>query len=552
MAIKLNRVGVKAAKALVAQGKVEKDRPWEFDAADGNKLLGEEGDDWEAYARAFLAIDTSAEEDTKDRFEYPVIKDGKVSRRGVIAAKSRAAEEGAKDIEDEASMLLEGIDVKKDSAHIDASDAKVSKMVRHNDFLQGTDWFTTAMKKQPNGSYTGRACITNVGVFPYLDPKTGEIRNELRCPEAVMDPDSLATAAGIPLANEHPIEPVTPENYKKYAVGSVGTEVNNNETQVFAPVTINEQKAISDFETGKRGLSCGYDADVVFAPVTFPIYDWSGKKTGTKSYQCPGTYLGMTYDCIQVGIVYNHLALVKEGRAGDAARLRMDGALELHQNTRRRDNAMKKVHLDGGVEAEGDELLVGAYLKLHSDKKTVEAELEKEKADKTEKMDKAAKDKKELTDKMSALQAEKDSIEAEMKTCKDKISDMEKEKKDDKAIGAMVAERAGLISTARSLGIEAKFDSAPLDLKKACIAKINPSIKLDGKDEIYVTTAFDTCMSFRRDHADSRRAAETANGGTPIPGVESHMDESQKLEAARKAHTDSLTNLWQDAPAEKK
>lgn len=114
MTVKLNTAGRAYAKALIAHGQVDRSSAWSFSADDGNSLLGKDGDDWTEYGRVHLAVDTAEGENTKARFKYPVIKGGKVYRRGVIAAKSRAAAEGQTDIEDAASALLEAIDKDQD------------------------------------------------------------------------------------------------------------------------------------------------------------------------------------------------------------------------------------------------------------------------------------------------------------------------------------------------------------------------------------------------------------------------------------------------------
>lgn len=432
--------------------------------------------------------------------------------------------------------------MKPKTFHIDAAEGttpRVDTAQRHLDFMPGVDWNTTAMKKKADGSYTGVAAITNVGVFPYLDPETKKMRYELRCPEAVMAADSLESVKGEPLCNEHPQELVDAKNYKKYVVGSVGTEPTHNETQVFAPVTINEAKAISDFESGKRGLSCGYDADVVFAPVTFDVLDWQGKKVGAKSYPCPGNYLGMEYDCIQTNIVHNHLALVKEGRAGDAARLRMDAALVRCDTNRRKDTKMKKIHLDSGVLAEGEDDLVDAYAKLRLDAKALGEKLEKAETE----MEDVKQDGKGKMDKLQAtcdtLKAELDAKMEELKEAKADAEKAKKESKSDEAVQALVAERTILLDTAKTLKLDVKHTDSARDIKAACLGVLVPSLKLDGMDEGYVSTAFDTALSFRTGHADSARATQALLGTGAAP----HLDATGE---AKKAHLDSVTNAWKD------
>lgn len=116
MTIQLNAPGSRYVRSLISDGKVDKDSAWSFSAEDGNALLGDAGDDWTAYGRVHLAVDTDANEDTKARFKYPVAKGGKVYRAGVIAAKQRAGQQDAAGVEAEAGRLLELIDGKEANA----------------------------------------------------------------------------------------------------------------------------------------------------------------------------------------------------------------------------------------------------------------------------------------------------------------------------------------------------------------------------------------------------------------------------------------------------
>jgi hypothetical protein len=119
MALKVNKKGVAHAKSLISDGNVEKDGDWSFTGEDGNKLLGKNGDDWGAYAEVHLAEDTSEPQETKKRYKYPVVKDGKVWRAGVIAAKQRAAQQEAEAVANAAGGLLSLIDDDKDDSIIE-------------------------------------------------------------------------------------------------------------------------------------------------------------------------------------------------------------------------------------------------------------------------------------------------------------------------------------------------------------------------------------------------------------------------------------------------
>jgi HK97 family phage prohead protease len=112
MAITVNSVGIRNAKRLIRSDDIDRGA-WSFSAADGNSILGDP-EKWTEYAKWFIAEDTGANEETKDRYKYPFGKNGKIYRRAVIAAKSRAAAQGETDIANAADELLQVIDAKEE------------------------------------------------------------------------------------------------------------------------------------------------------------------------------------------------------------------------------------------------------------------------------------------------------------------------------------------------------------------------------------------------------------------------------------------------------
>jgi hypothetical protein len=71
--------------------------------------------DWEAYGEWFLAIDTGASPETKDRYNFPYGDFRCVHRSGLIAAKQRAAQNEYDEIEKAADELLSLLDETKAS-----------------------------------------------------------------------------------------------------------------------------------------------------------------------------------------------------------------------------------------------------------------------------------------------------------------------------------------------------------------------------------------------------------------------------------------------------
>lgn len=116
MATELNKDGESHAESLIDAGKVDRDSAWSMSAADENALLGKDGADWDNYSKFHLGIKPDEAERTKAHYAYPHGKAGKVYRRALIAAESRAAQQGDDAIRDAAKRLLERIDAKGDNA----------------------------------------------------------------------------------------------------------------------------------------------------------------------------------------------------------------------------------------------------------------------------------------------------------------------------------------------------------------------------------------------------------------------------------------------------
>lgn len=152
-----------------------------------------------------------------------------------------------------------------------------------------------------------RARITKANVCPYrgseipgweaLGLDADVIYNLLR------DPDELRKAAptlnGVQLLAKH--KPVSADDHKPNdTVGSLGTDAQfveeGGENYLVNSLFVNAQSAIDGIESGKkRELSAGYH----YTPD-----------------MTPGNFRGTAFDGIMRDIVFNHVALVEDGRAG--------------------------------------------------------------------------------------------------------------------------------------------------------------------------------------------------------------------------------------------
>lgn len=153
-----------------------------------------------------------------------------------------------------------------------------------------------ALRRTPEGYLTGRVRATCSGVFPYL-ADGGRTVNRLRPDAEVGDAESVRSLNSKPVTLRHPGEDVTPDNAKRLQVGFTGTDAEWDGSYVSVTVTVTDRDAIAAIEGGEvAALSCGYSADL---------------SSDT------GNWRGSAYDEVMSGIRYNHLALVKAGRAGD-------------------------------------------------------------------------------------------------------------------------------------------------------------------------------------------------------------------------------------------
>ncbi len=158
--------------------------------------------------------------------------------------------------------------------------------------------------KTPQGFLRVDGLASRSGVFEYLNDD-GSIRRELRLPEDVFAKQALDGFEGAPLTDGHPPVPVTTANVKQYEVGTVTGPARRDGDYVAASIVVKDPKVIAKLERGDTGLSVGYAVELDETPGNHPTYG--------------------RYDAIQRNIVINHLAVGVQPRAGNAARIRMDG-----------------------------------------------------------------------------------------------------------------------------------------------------------------------------------------------------------------------------------
>ncbi len=311
----------------------------------------------------------------------------------------------------------------------------------------------------PNGFVRAEGYLTRAGIFVYRDAKGNTVR-ELRPPEEVMHPDALASFALVPVTNEHPPEALTADNAKQYSVGSVSESVAPEGDKVRATLMITDADAIAALDAGRSELSCGYTADVVIEP---------------------GTWQGQRYDTKQTNIRGNHVALVDAGRAGLACSIRMDAA-----------DAAQEITLENvTIELGGAKYSVPAEMAAELAKMLADKGLKPEMADMAKPAhEEVAAVKADAQRKIDALQARLDGLQSAASA---------------KALRESIAQevRADIAVTELAVRFDAALAASDTleDKRRKVVAKIDPSVKLDGKSPEYVAGLLDALVQARGEQA---------------------------------------------------
>lgn len=357
------------------------------------------------------------------------------------------------------------------------------------------------LHKTPEGYYQGTVIPTGIGVFRYLD-KNRKFVYRLR------DVDDVKAATASlnckPITLQHPNVPVDVNNVKELQVGMTANDASFDGLNNRVTVTITNKDAIDAIDRKEvKAFSMGYKCSVV---------------------DNDGVWQGVHHDQQQKDIVYNHLALVTKGRAGDKVNFMVgdsadfadffdmadpeteepqkhtedgkehqdgqpvvvnDGKagpdVNLNDNNHNQEQSMKTIQLDG--------------VDYQADEKVIEA-LQAAQNDAAEKLD-------EIHTLLSAVD-EKDSQIADLQEKLDTAND----EIDESVIDAAVNAKLEILDAARAAGIECDTSDDVGDLKRKVIAAAFDSIDLESiEDEASINALY---MSANKVIAD--RAEEQADG----------------------------------------
>ncbi len=159
------------------------------------------------------------------------------------------------------------------------------------------------MKKTKEGYLRGKSTVTKTGVQKYVN-FDGTVRFELRHPDDVFKKESLDSLKMIPVTHEHPPFMLNVNTASKFQIGSTGEEYTKFNDAVAIGMTITDPKVIEIImHNKKRDLSAGYQCKLI---------------------EEVGVYDGQEYTHRQIDIFYNHISLVRDGRAGKSVCIRTD------------------------------------------------------------------------------------------------------------------------------------------------------------------------------------------------------------------------------------
>lgn len=159
-----------------------------------------------------------------------------------------------------------------------------------------------------DGALMVDARVARTGIQLYSGVEVGKpemsVVRVFRPADEVFSQDTLTTFAHRPVTNDHPSALVNADTWKRSnVVGHTADEVNvkANDIYVRVPLMISDGDMIADIAAGKRELSAGYTCDL----------DWTSGQTQA----------GESYDAVQRNIRINHIAVVRNGRAGSQVKI---------------------------------------------------------------------------------------------------------------------------------------------------------------------------------------------------------------------------------------
>lgn len=339
------------------------------------------------------------------------------------------------------------------------------------------------------------AIITRSGVFRYRSADGSE-RLELRADSEVFKEVSVNSIRMIPLTNNHPdVGVVTSDNIRDLQVGYTGDSVKVEKPYIKVPVTITDRDTMKEIDNGKCEISGGYFCDVAENAGTHPEYG--------------------VYTHVQSNMVYNHAAIVDRGRAGPNVKLKMD-QLRVDGET---DIAfmVDSIEPENKIDNKTKTPLKGGRPMAIKLINSIGYEAAQEVVNHCDTLEKQLV---ETTRALSTSQADA----AVQKSRADKA---------EADLASMPAKMAASLATRRKLEADAsavlpketKMDAmTDAQIHTAVVAARFPEIKLDGRDEVFVSHMFEAALAIKGTPASVVNDSLLGGGGFVPPADSTRMD----------------------------
>ncbi len=355
--------------------------------------------------------------------------------------------------------------------------------------------------------------VGRIGIQIYHNPDGSE-RKEYRPAEEVFAPEAMESAKGKPVIITHDAGYVNKDNAPDEEIGTI-IDVHRDGDYLRAHIVIHDTDAMKD--SGLKELSLGYNLE---------------------ADDTPGEYNGEHYDMVQRNIRINHLALVGEARAGDKARLNIDGKdkgtvvndsneggtemAKARVKAMDSDDFQKKVDefteqkeaeensqaADGDDEPTTEEKI--QEVRDHRDRRDADED-PKDLESATKTLEEQEKDINTLLDCIDAMEAEKamtatDGEDDEKPTC-DEGEEAQNEDGDDEkpeetaeddddeltedSVDARVNRRLAILRVADKLNLDGVDGLKNEEIMKRVVLAVNPSVRFDGKSKGFIKYAYE-------------------------------------------------------------
>lgn len=308
----------------------------------------------------------------------------------------------------------------------------------------------SAPRRTADGYLVADAKVARTGIQQYLGSELGRsdmpVVRVYRPESEVFAQDTMRSYAYRPMTVGHPGKMVDADSWRGVAVGQTGSEVVRDGEFVRVPLVMMDSGAVKEFESGKRELSMGYTAEIVFKDGVTPE--------------------GEPYDAIQTQLRMNHLALVDRARGGGQLRIGDDN----NPSKRKPPMSDTKTVLVDGLSVVCTDAGAQAIGKLQGQLNDAKSASDKLVTDHATAI--AAKDAE-----VSKLEAERDDLKAKV------LSDADLDKR--------VNDRADLVAIAKAIHDADYAGKSDADIRKAAVVGKLGDAAIKDKPDAYVQARFD-------------------------------------------------------------